>query len=603
MAVFLFSADVFSTSLALATNALLELTPDNAGEFTYVVNPTRESVAALRASGKKPLVESFEFADEAPAMTNWAENACAVAFVQPPRAHLLHTWKLLGVKILKTVRFEPEGSADHFRREASFLAYQGGADGLWLPNAENLPESWERALDEAREDWRIMVYLKNLADKAAANENSLVWIEARRINYWFGWMPAAWENCDTLRLECVAYAKRLEQLLGMPESNLEVKRPDAIEPQELEFIPYSDWPERPVQKQMMKLGDTVTFDGGLSFTGGKSGFSITFSHTNGPSLKPWSMPGGTLDFRLYIQGEKPGTFLPYRYHCDMDPQWRGTRAPATGREGSLFGIDERFRPFSIAYGVGNPRVWVWPRLRDYTPFYPNPRPSFSVQGNKEGGWRATLTFSWLSFYGHWPMMGDGKSDIWFVGLEKDPFTGGPVAGRILWPRGSNNNFRKFAETMTTAEMTGLYKEELDRTRTMWTTAGAESGYPFAKTERPTFQRYDKEGDSMFFNRLVQPIVDANDNAWQLIWTDKEHKNPKFNQQSDRVKMLIWQHLGRMLYMSYNVGLLRRDYLERRYAGDEPPEPVKKVDLSRVKAPDEPDVDFDDGAIQLDDKEF
>ena len=87
-------------------------------------------MAALRAAGKRPLVEANDFADEAAALTNWAENASAVAFAHLPRKHLMHTWKSLGVTVLKTVRFHPEGSAARFRREASFIAFQGGADGV-----------------------------------------------------------------------------------------------------------------------------------------------------------------------------------------------------------------------------------------------------------------------------------------------------------------------------------------------------------------------------------------------------------------------------------------------------------------------------------------
>jgi len=124
----------------------LVLTPSDLQGYEWVREPTQEKVAALRAAGKRPFVEDFSFNEEAVAFTNWAEHASAVAFAQLPRPHLMHTWKLLGVKTLKTVRFEPEGTADHFRREASFLAFQKGADGIWLPNSDELPPSWQKAL-------------------------------------------------------------------------------------------------------------------------------------------------------------------------------------------------------------------------------------------------------------------------------------------------------------------------------------------------------------------------------------------------------------------------------------------------------------------------
>ena len=61
------------------------------------------------------------------AFTNWAETASAVAFLQMPRRHLMHSWKSLGVTVLKTVRFQPEGSAVRFRREAADDAHADGS--------------------------------------------------------------------------------------------------------------------------------------------------------------------------------------------------------------------------------------------------------------------------------------------------------------------------------------------------------------------------------------------------------------------------------------------------------------------------------------------
>ncbi len=586
-----------------ATQRVLELTPADTQGYEWGRNPTQKSVAALRAAGKRPFVVDESFGEEAVAFTNWAENASAVAFAQLPRSHLMHTWKLLGVRTLKTVRFDPEGSADHFRREASFAAFQHGADGIWLPDADKLPSSWRRALDEAREDWRILLYLRDLADSAAKHPDGNIRIESRRIYFWFNRMPAGWENLDVLRLECVAYAKRLEQLLGLPAANLPVRRAESVEPQTQPFMPYADWARKPEQKQLRKLGDTVAFDDGLSFQADLKGFEITWSTTNGPPLGKWKQPGGTLDFRLYVSTDEPGVFLPYRFHCDFNPSYYSVeRAPATSRNYFLFGTDERFRPFYIAYGVKNPRVWMWPRLRDFGPDYPDPCPHLRVEGNKSGGWKATLTCHWLYLYGHWPMQKPGKSDIWFVGVDNAPGLRHPIAGRILWPRGHAENFRRFAEKLGTAAITDRYKEELGRTRDVWTTADAERFYPFAQTAKPTFHRYDFEGDTMFYGRLVRPLLDANENAWQLVWTDKEHPKPKFIQQSDRVKMLIWQNLGRMLFLSHEVGLRRRDYLEGRYAGIEPPE-YKPPEDPLANAPKEPDADYDPDSIQLEDKEF
>lgn len=585
--------------------AFLELSPGDTGGFTLVESPTPAAVAALHAAGKRPLVVSEDFGDEAAALTNWAVNAAAVAFAQLPRRHLLHTWKLLDVKTLKTVRFDPEGSATRFRREVSFLAFTGGADGIWLPDADRLPPGWREALAEAREDWRVLLYLESLADEAAANDDPFIRIESRRVGFWFNNMPADWENADTLRLECVAWARRLEQLLGKPAATLPEKRATPSEPQTLAFMPYAGTNPRPPQIQMKNLGEKLDFGGGLSFRADKAGFSISYSTTEGPPLAKGAFPGGTLDFRLYLPGENQGEFLPYRFHCDFNPAWYGARrAPARGRELWLFGTDERFRPFSIAYGVGNPRVWTWPRLRDFGPDYPNPRPSVSVAGNKNGGWTATLSCRWAFLCGHWPMQREGRSDLWFVGVERPGGTGGPLAGRILWPRGGKAFFTAFAAAMTPDDMTSVYSIELDRTKKVWTTAYEERLYPYAKTQKPSFNRYDRESDSIFWKRLVEPLCVSNENSWAIIETRKDHPS-KLPSQTDTIKAAIWRSFGRMGRLSHDVGLRRLAYLEDRFAGRElPPLPPKRKTAAEIaREHREPDADYNPDGLQLDDKEF
>jgi len=403
----------------------------------------------------------------------------------------------------------------------------------------------------------------------------------------------------------VAWARRLEQLLGKPAAKLPERRTLPTEPQTLGFMPYSDRAEKPEQKSLEKLGDSLRFDGGLSFKADKTGFSLAYTTTSGPPLEKDAFPGGTLDFRLYIQGEKPGDFIPYRFHCDFNPAWYGSqRAPARGREHSLFGTDERFRPFSLSYMAPNTRVWIWPRLRDYGPDYPKPEPSLTVAGNKNGGWTATLSFKWIDFYGVWPMQRDGKSDLWFVGLDRSPETGKTLAGRILWPRGGRTYFRMLASAMHPFDMTHVYSAELARTEKVWTTAQEERLYPYPKTERPSFNRYDAESDAMFWERLVEPLCRTNENAWKVIFASREHPS-KLPLQPDRVKMAIWERFGSMCFLSHDVGLRRLAYLEDRFAGrTPPPAPSKKKSADEIAAEhDEPDADYNPDGLQLDEKEF
>ena len=577
--------------------------PEKPGEFQFVKEPTPARLETLAAAGKAPLVESAELIDDAVAFTNFARFASAVAFDKLPRLNLLHSWKSLGVRVLKTARLRHGGTAEYFRREAGFIAFQGGAEGLWVPDAATLPANFRAALEEAREDWRILLYLRGLRDKAAASTDGIVRTDANRVTYWFGYMPAEWENPDCLRLECVAWARRLEQVLGLPAANLPLAPPKTPLAESLALEPFADLQVKP-QEVTLKGPDgrTIRLGDGVEFRADNVGFSLAFSTTNGPELAKNGAPGGSLGFRIYLPGPQAGEWLPYRFHCDLEPFWSGPRAPAIGRGSFLFGTDERFKPYSLAYGVPNIRIRTWPRLRAYGPDYPDMRPSLQLTPNEGGGWRAVMSVSWLALYGHWPMQRPGERDVWCVGIDRSPDTGRPAAFRLVWPRGHTGTFKPFAERINTGTLTEIYKTELDRTIEVWSTAFRERYYPFAKTAQPCFNRYDLESDEMFRERLVQPLVDANDNAWQIVQTDKEHK-PRLNLQSDAVKLDIWKMLGRMLYLSHEVGIRRRDYLALRFAGREPPEPPKKKEQRQQKPPG-PELDFGGGIdIQLDEMEF
>lgn len=583
---------------------LLELSPESQGDFEYVEDATPELAARMAGEGRRPLVVDRTLFDESVALTNWALNAAAVAFDKLPRAHLMQTWKKLGVTMLQSVRFDSEGTADHFRREAGFLAFKNGADGIWLPGgAAALPDSWKRALDEAREDWRILVYLRSLADEIAKSEDGNVFIESRRIRHWFAFMPAEWENLDVLRMECVEYARRLEQLLGLPHAKLPAGRSDPIEPQTLPFTPYSDWAEPPEQVMAAKMPIDAEFEGGLSFHADYKGFSLTYSTTNGPPLKRWTRPGGRLDFRLYIPGAESGTFLPYRFCVDLGPRHHGEpRAPLVCPKDFING-DERFTPYNFAYGVPNVHARLYPILRDFSPDYPELTPSFDCRGNKEGGWRVTLSFEWHELYGLWPMARTGTSDLWFVGLERSPETGGPLAGRVLWPRGNETAWAKFCGAFRYSSISDRYRRELRRTRDLWSTGQAERFYPFAATKEETFHRHDSASDGIFFSRVVMPLVDANANSWELLEVDRKNPKPKLDSKSDTIRQAVWRSLGNLLYLSHAIGVKRLEYLDGRHKGVVPAEYKTKAAAFAESAPRELDPDYDSEAIQLEEKEY
>ena len=74
-----------------------------------VVVPALGGMLVMTPADEKNVIEVNDFIDEQVAFTNYAETAEIVAFERMPRRNLLHSWKGLGVTLLKTVRFEREG--------------------------------------------------------------------------------------------------------------------------------------------------------------------------------------------------------------------------------------------------------------------------------------------------------------------------------------------------------------------------------------------------------------------------------------------------------------------------------------------------------------
>ena len=564
----------------------------------------RGEMPVLTPADGKDVVEVHDLVDDLIAFTNYSRTAEIVAFDRLPRANVLHSWKGLGVTVLKTVRFEREGTAEHFRREVGFLAFQSGADGIWIPNAKDMPENWREALRRGRKDRELIDYLDSLRAQAEKSPDGLIRIEANRVTFFFAWMSADWENLDCLRLEVVAWAKRMEQLLGLPAKDLPTDYEPEIEPAGVAFKPYDELPSEPPKVALTDMCCSLDLGGGLSFLANNAWFTLTWTTTNGPALKDGTMPGGSVDFHLCIPGKAPGDWLPYRFHVDLDPDWTAPRAPGTGRINRA----SRFRPFAIAYGAINSRVLTWPQLRTFGPECPDPRPAVGWGGNRKdnrvlGGYYVSLTVNWPSFYGFWPGQTDNRQDVWYVGVDRTPESSAPIARRIVWPRGASKlNFMRYARLIGTRGITIDYQRELDRTLGVWSLGWRERYYTFPKTERPTFYRGDRESDAMFCDRILQPLFDRNENMRDAIWDDDRHR-PTFGNLPAQVREDILRNLPRLIHLSYEVGRLRRDYLRDRFAGKEPPVPSPKKAKDESETPKAPDADFNEDAIQLDDKEF
>lgn len=595
------------SAIAIAS-AFLFLSPAKTAPFKPFENADRSTLERAYDAGEKPLVFS---SDDVFTLTNQADVISAAVLTKLPTPNLIHTWKSLDVKLLYSVEYTPEGSAEYFRRSCAFLPFYNGADGVFIRNPTKLPDAWKAALKEAIVDAEVLSYLRTLRDKALASTDPMTRTEARRVTYWFGYMPVEWENLDCLRLECVAYAKRLEQFLHVTPRDLPTSYNPPPTPDVVPSRPFSELATPPPQINLKAFdNDKVSLldDGSDAFTfsSSRTGFSISFAFPGGPVLGKNEVVKGAGKFTVSLYIPSPtvkGDFLPYHFEIDPNDFRVGPRARTPSLWKFLWSMEERFTQYSTGYGLGHQRYYYRPQRRTFSPDYPKLSPSYSYASLEKGGWRVTLNFSWLDLYGFWPSTHNNQIDVWFVSIDRLPNGTHPSPRRLAWARGREVHFNFLADKISLGYLTTLYKEQLARTVTVWNTSYGERLYRFDKTPTPTYHRYDLESDEIFRTRVMDPVVNANANIWKLVQNDKEHPKPGFNNQPENIRREILKSLAKLIYLSNNVGLLRRDYIRDRYAGIIPPEPEKPKEEKTLKS--ENDFIDDPGytPIELDDVTF
>ena len=536
--------------------------------------------------------------------TNHAAAASVCVTPQVPSYNILESWHKLGARILKRVAFDPEESAEHFRRNAGLLAVHEGADGVWLVGREKFSPSWTEALAEAEKDVEAALYAKELAEKTVDMRVSQpdLWMAGRHVLWQLQWMDFEMENLDTLRLEFLCYARQLEQLLKLPKRNLpfEVSKPSA-HPDRARFVPFEG---KDVQAKSVSLvpKKEEPLAPGLSFW--RSGADVGFIVESSKPVKKDVWPGGGFTVKFYLPG-KDGTWLPYEWTADLSPVAPG-RAPSDAF-GLWFGRERWGK--GVLHRYQDPKPW---RMKvtyrgSRSPDYPHIRPNFKMEWTEKGGWKATLTFTWYKIYHQWPSVRTGSRDRWYVGLSGSKEIPDAYV-RIDWPAGREANFKTLAGLIDYEGFSRNYESEMDRSINLYYLGYLERLYDFVKTPEPTWHRGDRESDMIFCERVVRPLVDANANSWKLVFSDYFGKygsqhSPTTHKQTDAVKMAVWKSLGKLLDLSYRTSVLRRDYLLGRAAGKLPPEPPKKKPKEGAAAITEPDVDNDDNAIKLDEEVF
>ena len=190
----------------------------------------------------------------------------------------------------------------------------------------------------------------------------------------------------------------------------------------------------------------------------------------------------------------------------------------------------------------------------------------------------------------------------------DALPGVPAAAcRLDWAKGREENFRKFTPSLSCSAITAAYDAQKEQASGIYRLWHEERLYGFAKTKEPTYQRCDPESDRMFWERVVEPMMDDNSALAEMTFTYKNDKNQMvpapLERQDEQTKMSAWKSLGKLFDLAARVSLARRDYILMRFAGKLPPEPPKKKTPEGAAALTAPDADADDDAMQLDDRTF
>ncbi len=595
------------TAISLISTFLF-LSSVNDKEYKVFHHADRAQLEAAYMEGEKPLVFSD---NDVFTLTNQADVISAVVLTDFPQPNLRHTWSSLGVKVLYGVGYNPEGTAENFRRQCAFLPISKAMDGVYIKDPKNLPKAWKHAVLEAKRDAEVYTYLMTLCEKALAHKNPLLHTEARRVSFFIGQMGAEWEDLDCLRLECVAFAKRLEMLLGLPEKDLPIDFTLPVADDTPPVIPFSKSSVRPVEVNVAAYTNKdVPLDGKddgkscFTFSSTASDFTISLISRTGPERKNWLVNAPKFKVSLYIPSNTGKGYEPYHFELDANDFNVGPRAPVPALWSYLYSLDERFTPYGRGYGIPQPRVKVKPSCRTPSLSHPSIMPGFNLRPIKGGGYSLNLTFSWVDLYGSWPAVVSRKSDNWYIAAERLPDGARPAPAKLIWSRGREANFKTLSQKLNLGALTERYKTELKRTEKVWKTAFEERLYKFEKTPKPTFNRYEVSSDTNFYERVAKPLIDANLNIWNMVQNDKEHPKPKVRTASDAVQNTIYKSLGKLLYLSQNMGKARRDYLRDRFAGKPLPALVKKEEPKKdTKAPTNMLEDDSFNDLQLDDVQF
>lgn len=505
---------------------------------------------------------------------------------------VLSVW-LIGSACLAAgaVAVDPETSPDYFRRTVGLKALPQDAASVVSP--AGLDAAFAAARDAACEDVRVYREVESLAFALVAKGGAVSEAEARRARRFLARLPVADGDLDLIRMEMLAYRRRLELLLGREPSPVTLPTggiPNVV--------------KKPPQADLAAFRAVPVAFGGTAKLGGDVTLSVDENFTRvglvigGTAAKPLASddwPGGEVKVRLWIPGKEPGVWCPYRFAANLDKRPWKPMAGGTPDYTRYFGIERRFPD-----PARGPR-FVCEQVRTYDEAYPRINVSYPYGfaiDRKGAKWSFAMDFFTTDIYGFWPGCRNGARDVWYLEVSG---CGVDVRAKLEWPRGRAANFARFAGEMAYFCLTPRYDKARGDAFWFWETSENEALFGLPKVAGDVFNAGDLESDRLFRAAYLEPMVADNANLEKVTHSEGWQTPAKIRSESDAVKALVFPKLGRLLHFDRELERARKEYLTLRFAGKRPePKPARPAETK----PAEKGPTLDEGdAIELDDEEF
>lgn len=581
------------------------------GGFDFVTAGSPEAAGIVEMG---PLTNAFDRCRDA--------KAVRAPFV--PTRNLLDLWREIGVKVYCEVKFDPESSADTFRRACGWTPFIEGADGVYLAfDEKTLPPGWKAALAAAREDMRVADVVKGLTERAMKSDDHRVRIDGRQARFFYAAVGENTLSCNLMRLESIALARHLSFILDGKDLDFDLTLPGPFEGNTLAQVPFKGESVTTVRlpglDHKAKVNEYVSINWTLKF-----GFSIEFSDPAGKWVNDYIEDFRDLELAFYLPArQRRGEWNKYRVEWSHGPSKLGPRYTDL----TSFGGPGEYRfqyqrpdacgmaVFAPPNRIGRAKAYLNRRpCRDYPAPEMRWRQESTDKDWQKGatGWKVAFDVCANTLFGGWLGAVDGATDTVYVEVKGNPryVEGGRMVIKAVLPPGSKRVRKSYLSSFDCYAWTGRWTDEHsgDHPRqkldvllfNSWPTrfrSRIKSPYPYFM---------NPEEDKLFLDRVyglqwsvVKGLADI------TYCSVKESVSPKLEKYNAEAKASAVEKMTPMYTAIEDYDRMRTDFLLRRFRGETPPVPEWRDRLDKaaeaLKAPAKADglnADTEDNAIEL-----